>query len=69
MLARGGGLLVSPGDSTALAEGLTAILQDEASHARLSSEARESRGQYYWDKLVQEFVRVYDVGCDEGIVV
>lgn len=69
MLARGGGLLVSPGDSTALAEGLTAILQDEALHARLSSEARESRGQYYWDKLVQEFVRVYDVGCDEGIVV
>jgi len=67
VLAHGGGLLVSPGDSTALAEGLITILKDKALHAHLSAEAREVQKQYYWDRLVQDFVRVYDVGSDEGI--
>ena len=57
-LADGGGLLVPPGDPAALAETLLSILKDETLHARLSAEALAAREQYYWDKLVYDFVQV-----------
>ena len=60
LLSSGGGLLVAPGDALALAEGLLAILQDDQVHARFSSEALVASQQYDWDRLVHDFVRVYD---------
>jgi glycosyltransferase involved in cell wall biosynthesis len=59
LLARGGGLLVSPGDPLALAEGMLSILRDRSLYVRLSEEALSVREQYYWDRLVQDFVQVY----------
>lgn len=59
-LARGGGLLVPPGDPAALAEALMTILRDRALYTRLSAEALAVRERYYWDILVHDFVRIYD---------
>jgi glycosyltransferase involved in cell wall biosynthesis len=62
LLSRGGGLLVRPGDATALAEGILAILGDDSLRTSLSEQALQVREQYYWDRLVKDFVRVYKVG-------
>ena len=59
-LAHGGGLLVLPDDSGALAKVLVAILQDPALHTRLSAEALAVREQHYWDRLVHDFASIYD---------
>ena len=55
-----GGLLVSPGDATALAKALTTILKDHALRARLSAEALAGRERYHWNQLVHDFVSVYN---------
>jgi len=60
LLSKGGGLLVSPGSSAALAEGIVAILKDEPLRARLSAQALGVRERYYWDRLVRDFVQVYE---------
>ena len=61
-LAQGrAGLLVKAGDAQALAEGILAILEDgDLAHAAWEAALR-LREKYYWDVLVQEFVKVY---CD-----
>ena len=61
MLASGGGLLVPPGNATALAQSLVEVLEDEV-HSRLSAEAMEVRHQCYWDVLVHKFAMVYEIG-------
>ena len=61
LLSSGGGLLVTPGDAVALAEGILTILGDDALHACLSEQALQVRERYYWDRLVQDFARVYQV--------
>lgn len=58
-LAAGGGLLVSPDDPGALASALLTVLQDNALHHRLSEEALVIGETYYWDRLVHDFVHVY----------
>jgi len=62
VLAQGrAGLLVKAGDAQALAEGILAILEDgDLAHAAREAALR-LREKYYWDVLVQEFVKVY---CD-----
>lgn len=60
MLSSGGGLIVPPGDPKALAEAMLAILQDDALRARLSLEALVAREKYYWDRLVHNFIKVYE---------
>lgn len=55
------GLLVNPGDSQALAEGILELLRDEDRLRTAVDMALEVREKYYWDVLVREFVRVYNV--------
>jgi glycosyltransferase involved in cell wall biosynthesis len=55
------GLLVDPGDSQALAEGIMELLRDDDRRRVMSEAALEVRNRYYWDVLVREFVKVYDV--------
>lgn len=54
------GVLVRPGDSQALADGLLAVLQDPAGRARMAQAALARREEWYWDRLVHDFARVYD---------
>ncbi len=62
MLADGAmGVLVRPGDSTALAEGLLAVLDDPIRRAQMALAARAGREHWYWDRLAENFVRVYDL--------
>ncbi len=53
------GILVRPGDSSALADGLSAVLDDPARRARMAQAAQARRTHWYWDRLVEDFVRVY----------
>ncbi len=54
------GVLVTPGDSQALAEGLLAVLQDPQGRTRMTQAARVRREQWYWDRLIHDFVQVYE---------
>jgi glycosyltransferase involved in cell wall biosynthesis len=53
------GLLVSPGDSDALAQGILALLQDQERAQAMRGAALQLRERYYWDVLVKDFVKVY----------
>lgn len=53
------GVLVSPGSSDALAQGLLTVLADPNRREDMSSAALAAREQWFWDHLVEEFVRVY----------
>jgi len=53
------GLLVEPGSSQALADGLIRILSGAILRQELRSNAIQDREQWYWDGLVQTFSRVY----------
>jgi len=55
------GVLVPPGDSQALADGLLAILQNRSARAHMAQAALACREQWYWDRLVDDFVQVYAV--------
>lgn len=62
MLADGAtGILVRPGDSAALADGLLSVLNDPDKRAQMALAARARRERWYWDRLVEDFVRVYDL--------
>lgn len=60
LLSCGGGVIVPPGDPEILAEAIATIIQDDSLRARLSAEAREARENYYWDRLVHNFVKIYE---------
>lgn len=61
MLADGTvGVLVRPGDSSALADGLSAVLDDSIRRTNMAMAAQTRRDQWYWDRLVEDFARVYD---------
>lgn len=61
MLADGAtGILVRPGDSAALADGLLSVLNDPDRRTQMSLSARTSRECWYWDQLVEDFLHVYD---------
>jgi glycosyltransferase involved in cell wall biosynthesis len=53
------GLLVKPGDSDALAEGILALLQDRERAQAMREAALQVRERTYWDVLVKDFVKVY----------
>jgi glycosyltransferase involved in cell wall biosynthesis len=55
------GLLVALGDAEALAEGILAVLRDEARARAIAETALEMRERYYWDVLVQDFVKIYGI--------
>jgi len=53
------GLLVEPGHAQALAEGILTILEDSDLAHAMQEAALSLRERYYWDVLVQDFVKVY----------
>jgi glycosyltransferase involved in cell wall biosynthesis len=55
------GVLVPPGDSQALADGLLFLLQDRNARTHLARAASACREQWYWDRLVRDFVQVYAI--------
>jgi glycosyltransferase involved in cell wall biosynthesis len=59
MLAPDAGVLVRPGDPSALAEGIAALLADDALRARLADRARDRAEVYRWDRLVDRWAAVY----------
>ena len=54
------GVLVSPSHAQALAKGIIAVLQDKEKTQSMREAALRLRERYYWDVLVEDFVRVYD---------
>jgi glycosyltransferase involved in cell wall biosynthesis len=60
-----GGLLVPPGSSQALADGLVAILSDPALRQRLRAEALHDRQQWYWESLTGRFAEVYRLAAPQ----
>ena len=55
------GMLVEAGDAQALAEGIMSVLEDSDLAHTMEEAALRLRERYYWDVLVREFVRVYEV--------
>jgi glycosyltransferase involved in cell wall biosynthesis len=53
------GVLVEPGDTQALAEGILAVLEDSNLAHAMEEAALGLRERYYWDVLVRDFVKVY----------
>ncbi|MFQ5851941.1 MAG: glycosyltransferase family 4 protein [Candidatus Binatia bacterium] len=61
------GLLVSPGDSTALGEALLNLLRDESLRRRMGDAARRRVEQHFDQRrLVKEVERVYEQVLNEG---
>jgi glycosyltransferase involved in cell wall biosynthesis len=56
------GVLVRAGDAAALAEGMRALLSDEARHAAMAQAARQHVQQYDWAALAENWARVYRHG-------
>jgi len=55
------GLIVRPGSSDALAEGLLALLSDPGRCREMGDRGRELAQRYYWDVQVHQFARVYEL--------
>ena len=55
------GLIVRPGSSEALAEGLLVLLGDPGRRRVMGDHGRELAERYYWDVQVHEFARVYEL--------
>lgn len=55
------GLVVPPGDPQALAEGIIALLGDPERRRSMAAAGRERAEAYMWDRLVDQFLRVYEV--------
>jgi glycosyltransferase involved in cell wall biosynthesis len=58
------GVLVSAGDSPALAVGLLTLLQHPERRAAMARAARAQCEHWYWDQLVHDFSKIYEVSCD-----
>jgi glycosyltransferase involved in cell wall biosynthesis len=55
------GLIVRPGSSEALAEGLLTLLSDPGRRQAMGDRGRELAARYYWDVQVCQFARVYEL--------
>ncbi|MAT97148.1 MAG: glycosyltransferase WbuB [Anaerolineaceae bacterium] len=55
------GLAVPPGDATLLAEGVLTLLQQPAMRKKMATAALHQREQWFWDRLVLDFVNVYEM--------
>ena len=53
------GVLVAPGSAAALAEGIAALLSDRERRARMAQAARARAADYRWDRLAEDWMRVY----------
>jgi glycosyltransferase involved in cell wall biosynthesis len=55
------GVLVQPGSSQALADGISMVLLDHQFRWQLAGEAAADRERWFWDSLVQDFIKIYDL--------
>ena len=55
------GILVKPGSADELAEGIISVLSDRACYNSMVERAQAISEQFRWERLAQEFVKVYDV--------
>lgn len=55
------GLVVSPGNAPALAEGILTLLRQPALHDSMVQAARQQREQWFWDQLVTDFAKIYEI--------
>ena len=55
------GVLVNPGSVEALAEGIVYALNDKAHYNLMIDQARVVSEQFRWDRLAQDFVKVYAI--------
>ncbi len=53
------GYFVAPGDAPALGLGLVEALTDAGGRAERAAAARVAAEDYYWDRLVHRFLRLY----------
>lgn len=56
------GMLVQPGDVTALAQGITALLHDEPRRAVLAQASQRHMQRFLWRQLAQQWLNVYQPG-------
>ncbi|MBN1641297.1 MAG: glycosyltransferase family 4 protein [Anaerolineae bacterium] len=55
------GVLVRPGDAGALAEGILRVVTGSVDRRHMAEAALQRAERYYWDVLVHDFVRVYEL--------
>lgn len=55
------GILVKPGDAEALTDGLLGVLTDEDRAYAMAQAAQEMRERYYWDVLIHDFCKIYEL--------
>lgn len=55
------GKLVTPGDADALASGILDVLQNPEVSLETQRVAQTLQHRYYWDMLVRDFVKVYEI--------
>ena len=54
------GMLVEPGSSVALANGILHLLAEDQLRQEMARDALALREQWYWDRLVHDFLKVYN---------
>lgn len=54
------GILVTPGDARALADGIAAVLTNHKLRREMKREAQRISKQYYWDTLATTFLKAYE---------
>lgn len=55
------GKLVTPGDSHSLASGILEVLENPAMALQMRRAAESVREKYYWDVLIKDFVKLYEL--------
>ena len=53
------GLLVPPEDPVALADAICRVMEDEVLRRRLGDAGRAKAGQFTWDRIADEYLRIY----------
>ena len=53
------GVLVQPGDSRSLANGIVSLLQAPELRAQMAQASLIQREKWYWDRLTCDFAQIY----------
>ncbi|MFC2042749.1 glycosyltransferase family 4 protein [Chloroflexota bacterium] len=53
------GVLVNPGDSCALADGILELLRDPSRREHMSRAAKDHKTKLYWENIAKDFVKIY----------
>ncbi|MGH3041293.1 MAG: glycosyltransferase, partial [Gaiellaceae bacterium] len=54
------GILVPPGDSSALAAAVVELLEDEERRCALGAAARKAAEPYSWDRIAAQLLQIYE---------